>query len=419
MALALRVTLDQAAHDELDRRYQTTREATTRTRYQMVLLRAEGHPVVEVAQLTRCSPDTVRRVLKRYLASGPDAVPHRPHPGQPPHSPPFVGAGVGPGRRPGPHQVGVDSALWTCRLLADYLAGVTGHRAGSRRSGSRCTARGLWASGPAGSCTARRRRSRGGQTTREGGGTPWGRRSTAASTRSLPGPRCDPGRRPVPGGSAAPARPARPCGPVFARRGRGRPAPDPDAGVVARRPGRAAAGPGARQQRQAVRLWAGGLARRPSGLRTGRGASRGAAGRPAAPRGGPLPHAWADRHGDLRQPGHPHPKGSRLLRALLEELGEQLVLVDTPTYDPDANRIEWLWRALRRTVTHTHQRQRLDDLVADADQWAHTIPQRRCCRRSAARSHPTNSRLSGRNSTMRHELPGSIFRRRYASASRR
>jgi transposase len=68
------------------------------------------------------------------------------------------------------------------------------------------------------------------------------------------------------------------------------------------------------------------------------------------------------------------PKGSRLLRALLAELGEQLVLVYTPTYDPDANRIEWLWRALRRSVTHTHQRQRLDDLVADADRWARTIP---------------------------------------------
>jgi len=61
------------------------------------------------------------------------------------------------------------------------------------------------------------------------------------------------------------------------------------------------------------------------------------------------------------------------LRALLAELGEQLVLVYTPTYDPDANRIEWLWRALRRTVTHTHQRQRLEDLVADADRWARTI----------------------------------------------
>jgi transposase len=68
------------------------------------------------------------------------------------------------------------------------------------------------------------------------------------------------------------------------------------------------------------------------------------------------------------------PKGSRLLRALLAELGEELVLVDTPTYDPDANRIEWLWRALRRTVTHTHRRQRLEDLLADADRWAHAIP---------------------------------------------
>ena len=67
------------------------------------------------------------------------------------------------------------------------------------------------------------------------------------------------------------------------------------------------------------------------------------------------------------------PKGSRLLRGLLEELGEQLVLVYTPTYDPDANRIEWLWRALRRSVTHTHQRKTLAELLDDADRWAHTI----------------------------------------------
>jgi DDE superfamily endonuclease len=67
------------------------------------------------------------------------------------------------------------------------------------------------------------------------------------------------------------------------------------------------------------------------------------------------------------------PKGSRLLRGLLAELGEDLVLVYTPTYDPDANRIEWLWRALRRSVTHTHQRQTLADLAADAEHWATTI----------------------------------------------
>jgi hypothetical protein len=49
------------------------------------------------------------------------------------------------------------------------------------------------------------------------------------------------------------------------------------------------------------------------------------------------------------------------------------VLVYTPTYDPDANRIEWLWRALRRAVTHTHQRASLAELLADAERWARTI----------------------------------------------
>src|SRR5438445_2831798 len=67
------------------------------------------------------------------------------------------------------------------------------------------------------------------------------------------------------------------------------------------------------------------------------------------------------------------PKGSLLLRALLEELRGHLVLVYTPPYDPEANRIEWLWRALRRAVTHTHTRETLPPLLEDADAWAHTI----------------------------------------------
>lgn len=67
------------------------------------------------------------------------------------------------------------------------------------------------------------------------------------------------------------------------------------------------------------------------------------------------------------------PAGSRLLRALLEEFGERLVLVYTPTYDPDANRIEWLWRLLRRAVTHTHRRETLEPLLADANAWARDV----------------------------------------------
>jgi hypothetical protein len=40
----LQVRLDQVAQAELERRYQTTRDATTRTRYQIVLRNAQGHP---------------------------------------------------------------------------------------------------------------------------------------------------------------------------------------------------------------------------------------------------------------------------------------------------------------------------------------------------------------------------------------
>jgi transposase len=126
----LQVTLDQDAQAALERRYHTTRDAETRTRYQMVLLCAQDHTPPQIAQLVRCSPDTVRRVLRRYLAGGPDAVPHRPHPGQPPHYPPGWEQELVRVADLDPHEVGVDSALWTCRLLADYLQGVTGHRAG-------------------------------------------------------------------------------------------------------------------------------------------------------------------------------------------------------------------------------------------------------------------------------------------------
>ncbi len=59
------------------------------------------------------------------------------------------------------------------------------------------------------------------------------------------------------------------------------------------------------------------------------------------------------------------PAGSLLVRGMLTELQEQLYLVYTPAYDPDANRIEWLWRISRRVVTHNHQRSEFDLLLAD------------------------------------------------------
>lgn len=59
------------------------------------------------------------------------------------------------------------------------------------------------------------------------------------------------------------------------------------------------------------------------------------------------------------------PAGSKLVRQMLTDLRGQLYLVYTPPYDPDANRIEWLWRRTRREVTHNHKRGSFDEVQAD------------------------------------------------------
>jgi hypothetical protein len=66
-------------------------------------------------------------------------------------------------------------------------------------------------------------------------------------------------------------------------------------------------------------------------------------------------------------------RGSLVLRARLDELKDQLLLVYTPAYDPEANRIEWLWRELRRAVTHNHHRRTLEALLADATGWMQAL----------------------------------------------
>ncbi len=65
---------------------------------------------------------------------------------------------------------------------------------------------------------------------------------------------------------------------------------------------------------------------------------------------------------------------SKLRRTLLEEEGEHLVLVYTPSDDPDSHRIAWLWAAFRDAVTHNHQRATCEVLLQDATAWAAALP---------------------------------------------
>jgi len=129
MPAPFRVTLTEAARTALVGRFNAARDAETRLRYQMVLLAADGRTTTQIAPLVQRSPDTVARVLQRYLAAGPAGVPHRPRPGRPVAAPSGWGAELRRVIELDPHAVGVDSANWTTGLLAAYLARATGHRA--------------------------------------------------------------------------------------------------------------------------------------------------------------------------------------------------------------------------------------------------------------------------------------------------
>jgi transposase len=123
------IQLTEAARAELVTRFNTTRDADTRLRYQMVLLAAGGRTAPQIAPLVQRSAVAVWRVLKRYLAGGPAAAAPRPRPGRPPAAPPAWAAELCRVIDLDPHAVGVDRANWTTGLLAAYLARTTGHAA--------------------------------------------------------------------------------------------------------------------------------------------------------------------------------------------------------------------------------------------------------------------------------------------------
>jgi transposase len=130
MPAALRVQLTSEERAEVERCDETACDAETRTRFQIVVLAADDHSAPQIAPLVRRSRETVRRVLHRYGDGGAGDVPQRARPGRPSAVPAAWAAELRRVIDLDPHTVGVDSATWTTRLLADYLARMTGHRTG-------------------------------------------------------------------------------------------------------------------------------------------------------------------------------------------------------------------------------------------------------------------------------------------------
>ena len=130
MPATIRLPVSQEEQARLARYYDETDQAEPRTRAQMVLLAAAGQSAPQIAPLVRRSVDTVQRVLRRYQREGLAGLPHRSRPGRPVAVPATWQAELLRVIELDPHRVGVPSAIWTTRLLADYLASTTGHRAG-------------------------------------------------------------------------------------------------------------------------------------------------------------------------------------------------------------------------------------------------------------------------------------------------
>ena len=79
-------TLTAEETEALRRLYRQTEQADIRTRGQMILLSAQGHPIADIAVLTFFDEDSVRYWFDRYEAKGLLGLEDRPRPGRPPPS---------------------------------------------------------------------------------------------------------------------------------------------------------------------------------------------------------------------------------------------------------------------------------------------------------------------------------------------
>ena len=127
---ALRISeLPGEAIHELDKLYRTTRDVRLRTRAQIILLAAEkGLLAAEIAEIVRTDEQTVRRWLKRYLATGLSGLADSTRPGGPRKVTESYLTQLVDAAHQRPSMLALPYALWTTERLADYMAQKTGIR---------------------------------------------------------------------------------------------------------------------------------------------------------------------------------------------------------------------------------------------------------------------------------------------------
>ena len=122
MAPARYIKLTPAQDVALRNLYRRTDNADVRSRCQMILLSAQGHSAVEIAELTFFDQDTVLFWFDRYEAAGLDGLEDRSRSGRPPKMTKQSRDDLQQAANQDPREVGRPFSVWTCDDLADYLA---------------------------------------------------------------------------------------------------------------------------------------------------------------------------------------------------------------------------------------------------------------------------------------------------------
>ena len=101
--------------------YDQARCPRLRRRAQIVLLAQAGYPVVEIVQITRQSPWTVRRWVHRFLAEGCEGLWEAPRSGRPPEITPAIQLFLREVVVKSPRDYGLARPNWTTHLLRQLI----------------------------------------------------------------------------------------------------------------------------------------------------------------------------------------------------------------------------------------------------------------------------------------------------------
>jgi transposase len=119
--------------EALGQQHRQTKEATVRSRCEMILLSQEGLSPAQIAERVRLSGRTVRRMIDRYEAEGIRGLLNKPIPGRPPR---VTGAYLEQLERVverSPRDLELPFSNWTTANLAEYMAQQTGIEIGARQ----------------------------------------------------------------------------------------------------------------------------------------------------------------------------------------------------------------------------------------------------------------------------------------------